>query len=36
MIIMKNLIGVKETTGFATYLYSLIGEYGVNILRTLS
>jgi len=36
MIIMKNPTGVEETTGFVAYLYSLFGEYGVNILETMS
>jgi len=36
MIIMKNPIGIEETTGFTAYLYSRFGEYGVNILETMS
>ncbi len=36
MIIMKNPPGVEETTGFTAYLYSRFGEYGVNILETMS
>lgn len=36
MIIMKNPSGIEETTGFTAYLYSLFGEYGVNILETMS
>jgi len=36
MIIMKNPQGVEETTGFVAYLYSRFGEYGVNILETMS
>jgi len=36
MIIMKNPKGIEETTGFTAYLYSRFGEYGVNILETMS
>ena len=36
MIIMKNPEGIEETTGFTAYLYSRFGEYGVNILETMS
>jgi len=36
MIIMKNPVGIEETTGFTAYLYSRFGEYGVNILETMS
>jgi len=36
MIIMKNPKGIDETTGFTAYLYSRFGEYGVNILETMS
>jgi len=36
MIIMKNPSGVEETTGFISYIYSIFGENGVNILETMS
>jgi len=36
MIIMKNPKDIEETTGFTAYLYSRFGEYGVNILETMS
>lgn len=36
MIIMKNPEGIEETTGVTSYLYSRFGEYGVNILETMS
>ena len=36
MIIMKNPQGVEETPGFTSYLYHRFGEYGVNILETMS
>ena len=36
MITMKNPKGIEETTGFTAYLYSRFGEYGVNILETMS
>lgn len=36
MIIMKNPKGIEETTGVTAYLYSRFGEYGVNILETMS
>lgn len=36
MIIMKNPEGIEDTPGFTAYLYSRFGEYGVNILETMS